>query len=131
MAAQLWGEARRHLGIAVAAAAPGGPTRRLYRLMAHLEDSEPGDRDAARGWLERAAGAPLDPCYVCDRCHAESAEWHAVCRRCGGFDTFAWRVPAGGAAEIAGAAAAPAPLLLLPAPAAAGGAAPPSGLASP
>ncbi len=97
--------------------------------MARLEDSEPGDAEAARGWLERAAGAPLDPCYVCTRCHAESAEWQALCRQCGGFDTLARRIPQRGAVPIAGEAAAPAPLLMLPAPPLPVAAAPPSGLA--
>jgi len=131
MAAQLWGEARRHLGMAVAAAPPPGPTRRLCRLMARLEDSEPGDAEAARGWLERTAGAPLDPCYVCTRCYAESAEWHALCRQCGGFDTLAWGIPQRRAAVIAGEAAASAALLMLPAPPLPAAAAPPSGLAPP
>jgi HemY protein len=131
MAAQLWGEARRHLGMAVAAAPPPGPTRRLCRLMARLEDSEPGDPEAARGWLERATGAPLDPCYVCTRCHAESVEWQALCRQCGSFDTLAWRIPQRGAVAIAGEAAAPAALLMLPAPPLPVAAVPPGGLARP
>jgi HemY protein len=131
MAAQLWGEARRHLGIAVAAAAPGGPTRRLCRLMARLEDSEPGDAEAARGWLERAAAATLDPCYVCTRCHAESPQWQAVCRQCGDFDSLGWRIPERGAAAIASAAARPAPLLMLPGPQGADATVPPSRLAAP
>ena len=131
MMARLWGEARRHLGIAVAAAPPPGPTRRLCRLMARLEDSEPGDAEAARGWVERAAGAPLDPCYVCTRCHAESAEWQALCRQCGGFDTLAWRIPERGAVPIDGQAAGPTPRLMLPAPPLPVAAAPPSGLARP
>jgi HemY protein len=110
--AQLWGEARRHLGIAAAAAPPPGPTRRLCLMMARLEDSEPGDPRAARDWLERAAAAPPDPCYVCDRCNATSAEWLPVCQQCGGFDTLAWRVPQPGGAGIATALAAAAPLML-------------------
>jgi HemY protein len=118
--ARLWGEARRHLGLAAAAAPPPGPSRRLCLMMARLEDSEPSDPKAARGWLERAAGAPPDPCYVCSRCNAANALWQAVCRECGGFDTFAWRVPerhpAGPAAPADGSAAP----LMLPAPPASG-----------
>ena len=130
IAAQLWGEARRHLGKAVAAAPPPGPTRRLCRLMARLEDGEPGDAEAARGWLERAAGAPFDPCYVCARCLAESAEWQALCRQCGGFDSLAWGLPQRGAALIDREAASSAPLLMLPAPPLPVAAGPPSGLAA-
>src|SRR5207248_8839970 len=91
--ARLWGEARRHLGMAIAAAPPGGPSRRLCLMMARLEDSEPGDPKAARQWLERAAAAPPDPCYVCNRCGAPSNVWQPVCGVCGNFDSFTWGVP--------------------------------------
>jgi HemY protein len=133
--ARLWGEARRHLGMAAAAAPPPGPSRRLCLMMARLEDSEPGDPQAARNWLERVAGAPPDPCYVCERCRALSPEWQPVCSHCGGFDTLAWRVPEPGAGEnsvLSSAAAAP---LMLPMPEASGGERPwreaPSALARP
>jgi len=118
--AQLWGEARRHLGMAVAAAPPPGPTRRLCLMMARLEDGEPGDPQLARDWLARAAGAPPDPCYVCGRCHAASAEWQPVCPKCGGFDSFAWRVPEQSGAEISAALAVSTAPLMLPAPEAPG-----------
>ena len=65
LAAQLWGEARRHLTLADAGAPPAGPSRRLCLLMARLEESEDGNAAAARDWLDRAIGAPPDPCYVC------------------------------------------------------------------
>src|SRR5262249_23026806 len=52
--ARLWGEARRHLEGAVAAAPPPGLTQHLCLLMARLEDGEGGDARAAREWLERA-----------------------------------------------------------------------------
>jgi len=130
LAAQLWGEARRHLTLAIAAASlpePGsaGPSRRVCQLMARLEEMETGDMPAARAWLDRAIGAPPDPCYVCTRCGGgESPEWQALCRECGGFDTLRWRNPPPGAIEGAapGASAITAPLattgaqLMLPAP---------------
>jgi HemY protein len=90
LAAQLWGEARRHLGRAIADQA-GGPSRRLCLLMARLEESEHPQAGAAREWFDRALTAPPDPTYVCGRCGAESAEWHALCGHCRGFDTLAWR----------------------------------------
>ena len=37
LAAQLWGEARRHLTLAEGVAPPAGPSRRLCLLMARLE----------------------------------------------------------------------------------------------
>jgi HemY protein len=94
LAAQLWGEARRHLTLAVAAAPPPGPSRRLCLLMARLEESETGDAIAARNWLDRAIGAPPDPCYACAQCGHERMEWLALCPDCGGFDTLAWQTAA-------------------------------------
>ena len=133
--ARLWGEARRHLGMAAAAAPTPGPTRRLCLMMARLEDSEPGDPQAARNWLERVAGTPPDPCYVCERCRALSPEWQPVCSHCGGFDTLAWRVPEPGAGEISVLSSAAAAPLMLPMPEASGGERPrreaPSALARP
>jgi HemY protein len=101
LAAQLWGEARRHLGRAIAAA-PRGPSRRLCVLMARLEDSEhPGEHSGqpqsaqggSREWFDRALVAPPDPTYVCARCGGENDEWLALCGHCHNFDTLAWRVP--------------------------------------
>ena len=108
LAARLWGEARRHLTLA-AQGSPSVGTRRLFLLMARLEESEAGEPQAAREWLDRAIGAPPDPCYVCTRCGAMAPEWQSLCPACGGFDTFAWQPP-----EALGVdpAAGPAPLML-------------------
>jgi HemY protein len=108
LAAQLWGEARRHLQAAGAGldpaaepangAAMGGgtasPSARACRLMAELEEAEHGDIAAARAWLARAAAAPPDPVHVCRACAAESLDWHPLCPRCHAFDTLDWRIPA-------------------------------------
>jgi HemY protein len=115
LAAQLWGEARRHLALAIAAAAPRGPPRRLCRLMARLEENEAGNIAAARDWLDRAVGAPSDPCYVCARCGGQSWEWQALCRECGGFDTLLWQTLPDGERISAHSATAGA-LLVLPMP---------------
>jgi HemY protein len=119
LAAQLWGEARHHLGLALAASPSAGsslagPSRRLCLLMARLEESEAGNTPAARDWLDRAIGAPSDPTYVCTRCGGETLEWLALCPECGGFDTFVWRSPPSGS-RLAQSADAGAPLML-PAP---------------
>jgi HemY protein len=90
--AQLWGEARRHLGRAIAAQ-PDGPSRRVCLLMARLEESEHPQQDCTRQWLDRALTAPPDPTYVCASCGAESAAWSALCNRCHGFDMLAWQTP--------------------------------------
>jgi HemY protein len=116
LAAQLWGEARRHLGEAMAAA-PGGPGRRLCLLMARLDDGEhPGD-GRGREWLGRALAAPPDPAYLCARCGGTEADWRALCGHCRGFDTLSWQasggqrpVPAAVLADLV----APAPLLPTP-----------------
>jgi HemY protein len=112
--ARLWGEARRHLSLAVAAAPPPGPSRRLCRLMARLEESEHNDAAGARQWLDRAVSAPPDPRYVCTRCGTEGPVWHALCPNCGGFDTLAWQ-PAAAPPRRVIVTAAP-PQTLLPAP---------------
>ncbi|HEY1796290.1 MAG TPA: heme biosynthesis HemY N-terminal domain-containing protein [Stellaceae bacterium] len=114
LGARLWGEARRHLSLAVAAAPPPGPSRRLCRLMARLEESEHNDAARAREWLDRATSAPPDPRYVCTRCGAEGATWHALCPNCGGFDTLAWQ--AGTAPLRAALSPSATPQTLLPAP---------------
>ena len=134
LAAQLWGEARRHLERALTADPPplattpahpaatlalpgpgpvadgsappapaafsdaqtatiGRPTVRLCQMMARLEEGEHGDPARLRQWLDRAARAMPDPCYVCASCGGESLEWHALCPRCGSFDALAWRTP--------------------------------------
>ena len=97
LAAELWGEARRHLGLAVAAL-PGGPTRRLCLLMARLEEGEYGAGAGARAWLDGAADASPDPCWVCGECGAETREWQPLCPACGASASLAWRAPQGRAA---------------------------------
>jgi HemY protein len=113
LAAQLWGEARRHLERALAAPAPScrqvnglsaavesdlaRPTPRLCRLRARLEAAEHG---TGGDWLDAAAGGLPDPCYVCAHCGGESPEWHSLCPYCGAFDALAWHTPARGAAAI-------------------------------
>jgi HemY protein len=93
LAAQLWGEARRHLGLAIAGAAPAAPSRRLCLLMARLEEAEHPQTAAARDWLDRALAAPPDAAYVCASCGGESPDWRALCGHCDGFDTQAWGTP--------------------------------------
>ena len=90
LAAQLWGEARRHLHAAIGDAAER-PPRRLCLLMARLEEGEHPGSDMVRSWLERATGALPDPAYVCAACGDTSEVWRARCANCGGFDTLAWR----------------------------------------
>lgn len=87
--ARLWGEARRHLGLA------GGdePPARVCRLMAELEEAEHGDMAAARAWLVRATLADPDPAWVCGECGHVVAEWRIRCDHCDAFAGFRWRTP--------------------------------------
>ncbi|HUC73613.1 MAG TPA: heme biosynthesis HemY N-terminal domain-containing protein [Stellaceae bacterium] len=117
LAAQLWGEARRHLERALTGEPPplaplpaglgtppprgggegaslAGATPRLCLMMARLEEAEHGDPALMREWLDRAARALPDPRYVCASCGGESTEWRSLCPRCGAFDALAWRTPA-------------------------------------
>jgi len=116
LAAQLWGEARRHLGEAIAAA-PDGPTRRLCLLMARLEDSEHPGEGRAREWLDRALAAVPDPAYLCAQCGGANTEWRALCAHCQGFDTLSWQASGGARpvpAPVLADLVAPAPLLPTP-----------------
>lgn len=88
-AARLWGEARRHLTAAIAAAG-GTPSAGIARLMAEIEEAEKGDQAAARHWLARAADAPADAGWICGACGTGHGRWQAICGQCGAFDRIGW-----------------------------------------
>lgn len=93
LAAELWGEAKRHAEAAIAA--EGGEARAaLCRLMARIEEESGGDAAASKAWLARASDAPADPAWTCQSCGHPHAEWRALCGRCGAFDKLAWAAPA-------------------------------------
>jgi HemY protein len=117
--ARLWGEARRHLEAAGAAASDDGraPTPRICRLMAELEQAERDNHGAARAWLARAtATTSLDETYICDACGAENASWTPLCLHCRGFDSLRWRAPGGAAAPKLAASEGFMPALPVPTP---------------
>lgn len=87
--AELWGEARSHLG----QAADRALTPRICRMLADLEEAEHGDIAESRRWLERASTVEPDPAWVCESCGDVAGRWAARCDNCGGFDTMAWRQP--------------------------------------
>ncbi|HEY0523298.1 MAG TPA: heme biosynthesis HemY N-terminal domain-containing protein [Stellaceae bacterium] len=97
LAAQLWGEARRHLELAVGS---GEPTARICRLMAEIAEAEHQDGAAARDWLARAATAPADPVWLCKTCSTEHAVWTSLCPSCRSFDSFAWETPSRAAVAV-------------------------------
>lgn len=92
LAAELWGEARKHLE-AVGAGDGLEPPARVCRMMADLEERENGDLTKAREWLVRAGNAEDDPKWVCGSCGNTVSEWTAHCGNCQEFDSYAWGVP--------------------------------------
>lgn len=116
MEAGLFGLARSQL----AAAGKARNTARVHRLMAELEEREKGDREAAARHLARAASAPPDPQWLCERCTAPSPEWLMHCYNCGAFDRMVWRAPPPISRLAAAAGAAKAPAKPAPAQGAAG-----------
>jgi HemY protein len=96
LAAQLWGEARRHL------AAVGSLDARACRLMAELAEAEHRDAAAAKSWLGKAADAVAEPLYVCPDCGAETHRWDPLCPHCRAFDRLEWRTPPRAAAASVG-----------------------------
>jgi HemY protein len=91
LAAGLTGEARRQ---AEAAREAGMNQRRLWLLLAEIEEEEGGDteagRRAQRDALRHAAAADPDPGWVCENCHVAHATWHPACPNCGAAGTVRW-----------------------------------------
>lgn len=91
--AGLWGEARQALS---AAEALGARQRRLYLMLADLEEHERGETDAGRiaqrDALRAAAAADPDPIWQCSACFAHVGEWQPVCPNCGKLGTIGWGV---------------------------------------
>jgi len=100
-----FGDAKKHLEQAMRSR----PSRRVFRLMADLEQAANGDTDAARQWLKQASEAPEDPGWRCDACGTPHRDWVAVCSNCRSFETQRWRVPATTSPAPVAAAEIPAP----------------------
>jgi HemY protein len=155
LAAQLWGEARRHLDklTELERAAGGEANQSTARLWARLEEGERANMATARDWLERAAVLPADPVWLCAECGAPGeagpacGHWQAICPNCGGIDSLAWKRPAQLSQQLLGNApavaedkraltaatrpAGPAPQVVAPAAVAAGQPGRPFGAAEP
>lgn len=67
------------------------PTRRVFLLMAELEETQHGDRGRVREWLARAVHAPADPAWVADGVVSET--WAPVSPVDGRLDAFTWALP--------------------------------------
>lgn len=82
--AGLIGEARRH---AEAARATGLNQRRLWLLLAEIDEADGGDlRDA----LRHAATAEPDPQWRCTACHTAHTAWHPSCPDCFTVGSLRW-----------------------------------------
>ena len=92
LAAQLWGEARRHLDRA-GAKGPGPWSSRLCHLMAELERHESSTPGGERLWLERSTQAVRDPARICHDCQAEAGGWSPICPVCQSFASLDWVSP--------------------------------------
>jgi HemY protein len=68
--------------------------RRVYLLLAEIEEQDRGDTEAGRlaqrDALRRAATAEPDPHWECTNCHASHAVWHAKCPTCASLGTIQW-----------------------------------------
>ncbi len=108
-----WSDARRVLS----PWAQGNISARICMLFAEIEERQHHDSVSAHDWLRRAVQAPRDNEFRCTRCGSGSANWHALCSHCKGFDTLSWIAPKtpAPAAPDAGALALPA-TAALPAP---------------
>jgi HemY protein len=87
----LTGEARRH---AEAARDAGLNQRRLWLLLADIEEADHGDSEAGRlaqrDALRRAASADPDPTWRCTVCHTQQPVWHPACPACATAGGLRW-----------------------------------------
>ncbi|MDY0871116.1 heme biosynthesis protein HemY [Dongia rigui] len=110
IAAELWGEARRHVDrlAAIETEQLGGPARATCRALAVLEERERHDPVTAHHWLDAASAARPDAAWICRQCGhrgeagPESGHWQLVCPQCQAIDSLEWRH--GAAARLGGAA---------------------------
>ena len=82
--AGLTGEARRHVE---AARTAGLNQRRLWLLLAEIDEADGADQREA---LRHAATADPDPVWRCTTCHTVCAEWHPSCPNCFTVGSMRW-----------------------------------------
>ena len=88
--AGLTGEARRY---AEAVRATGLSQRRLFLLLAEIEEAEHGATEAGRAALREATQAGPDPRWHCSACGAGQTEWRASCDACHTPASLHWGQP--------------------------------------
>jgi HemY protein len=88
LAADIWGEARRHL---MACVNDRSATQSVYKMLARLERRERHDEGAATSWITKASEAAPDPVWLCRVCGGAHENWNPVCKPCGSFDSMEWQ----------------------------------------
>ena len=78
LACKLWGKARQQLQAIVDLE----PLPDAFRLMAALEKSEHGSKEAAYKWMDKASKTAEPAAWVCASCHHQASEWTAICSSC-------------------------------------------------
>jgi HemY protein len=73
--------ARNHLKAALAISSQ----RRVYELLAQLEENGFDDAKAASGWLKQMAGAQENPHWACTNCGHIHGQWQLQCDACHSF----------------------------------------------
>lgn len=86
--AGLWGVARQHAMKALNTA----PSRRVYRLLAQIDQNDPTRAADAKSWLVKAAEAPLDAAWVCRATGERFDAWQPLNSQ-GDFNTIDWATP--------------------------------------
>jgi HemY protein len=84
----LWGEAKKYLQKADAV----GPSVRLYKLWARLEEKSTGNDEAVKIWLEKASDAPREKVWICSETGHVYDRWMPVSDQ-GYFNTIIWDMP--------------------------------------
>ncbi len=91
---ELWGEARAHLSTAEELE----PSKRVYLMMAELEEHLSGDEEAPLVWLDKADDAPPERQWVCSETGRVYPVWAPVADPHGSFNTIEWTHPEEGSA---------------------------------
>lgn len=89
MESGLWGEARNYLKNAEHIR----PSKKLYRLYALLEEKTTKDSSAVQEYLQRAADAPPEKCWVCHETGHVYDSWSAYAEPGGRFNSIRWDFP--------------------------------------
>lgn len=87
--ARLWGQARHTLHEVI----EENPHHDAFELMAHIEESEKGDKDTAAEWRRKGHAMPPDDAWVCSACRQPHPHWQVLCASCQAFNTLAWGTP--------------------------------------